>query len=285
MEVPQIEYSSKVFPGGFTVLMAVYGKDDLSLFEKAVFSVYDNTLRPDAFILVVDGPVSIEMKNLIFKLQHQYPIKTIFLPFNQGLARALNEGLKKVKTTWVVRADADDYNMPNRFVLQANAISLKEERIDIISGAIQEVDLDGTPLMIRRMPETHTDIMRLADIRSPFNHMAVAFRTECALKCGGYPDIYLKEDYALWGQILGTGGRAMNLSEILVFATTGKEMYRRRGGWKYAYAEIALQKHLVKYGIKSAIPAFIHGHARALIFVLPTFIRSLVYRRLLRCHK
>jgi hypothetical protein len=45
------------FPGGFTVLMAVYGKDDPKLFTKALASVFDNDLKPDHMVLVVDGPV------------------------------------------------------------------------------------------------------------------------------------------------------------------------------------------------------------------------------------
>ena len=35
------------FPGGFTILMAGYGRDDPGLFRRAVDSVYQNTILPD----------------------------------------------------------------------------------------------------------------------------------------------------------------------------------------------------------------------------------------------
>ena len=107
------------FLGGFTVLMAVYRSDDLGLFERAVKSVYANTVRPDAFVLVVDGPVPEALHNAIMHQQAKYGLEVLYLPTNVGLARALNAGLMRVHTKWVVRADADDYNVRDRFALQA----------------------------------------------------------------------------------------------------------------------------------------------------------------------
>jgi hypothetical protein len=42
----------------FTILMPVYDRDDIDqLFMRAVESVYQNTVLPNHFILIVDGPV------------------------------------------------------------------------------------------------------------------------------------------------------------------------------------------------------------------------------------
>jgi glycosyltransferase involved in cell wall biosynthesis len=244
--------------------------------------VYENTLQPDAFVLVIDGPIPPALQLAIQSLQEQFAIDTLQLPINMGLALALNAGLKKVRTRWVVRADADDYNLPNRFALQATAISLSGESLDIIGGAIQEVDVDGTPLAVRRTPESHAEILRYSAIRNPFNHMTVAYRTEFALKCGAYPNIHLKEDYALWAQMLCSGAHARNLPEILVFATAHKGIYHRRGGWRYAHAEISLQEHLAQVGLKSPMSALIDGLSRAGIFLLPVAVRGMFYKLALR---
>lgn len=270
------------FSGGFTVLMALYERDDLALFERAVHSVYANTLLPDAFVLVVDGPVPKELDSTILSLQDIYGIEVLRLTANVGLARALNFGLKQVRTKWVVRADADDYNVSNRFALQANAVSMSQDSLDLVGGAIQEVDSSGKRIAIRRTVEQHSEILRYAAYRNPFNHMTVAFKTDLALNCGGYPDIHLKEDYALWAQFISNGAHTLNLSDILVFATTGKEMYRRRGGIRYALAEISLQRHLVRTRLKSPYLAFIHGLGRAFVFVLPAAVRAWVYEKILR---
>ena len=115
--------------------------------------------------------------------------------------------------------------------------------------------------------------------------MTVAFKTPLALQCGGYPDIYLKEDYALWTLMIKHGAHTANISNILVNATTGNDMYRRRGGMRYAKAEIDLQRHLVKCEVKGRFAAFIHGGARAFIFLMPQLIRGWVYEHWLRKDK
>lgn len=270
------------FPGGFTVLMAVYQKDDLALFERAVHSVYANTLPPDAFVLVVDGPVPQVLHNAIRSLQARYAIEVLPLPANVGLARALNAGLMQVRTKWVVRADADDYNVPDRFALQAAAVIQSGDSLDLVGGAIQEVEPDGRQLAVRRTVERHAEIRRYVAYRNPFNHMTVAYRTELALRCGSYPDIHLKEDYALWAQMLASGARALNLPDILVLATAGRDMYRRRGGRRYALAEITLQRHLVRVGLKSRLMALIQGLGRASVFLLPAEVRGWIYEKALR---
>jgi glycosyltransferase involved in cell wall biosynthesis len=128
------DYSS--FPGGFTVLMAVYAKDDVLMFQRAVISVFKNTLQPDAFILVVDGEIPDLLSNSIHLLQKYYGIHVLYLEKNSGLAKALNAGLELVRTEWTVRADADDFNIETRFSLQADFIE-KNPNIDIFGGAIQ----------------------------------------------------------------------------------------------------------------------------------------------------
>ena len=266
-------------PVEFTILMAVYGKDRVDLFNRAVASVYSNTVLPNAFILVVDGRVGPELRTQILKLEDKYKIRPIWLPENVGLANALNTGLRVVETEWVIRADADDFNLPNRFKEQVKMLTAN---IDLVGGAIQEVDQEGQKLAIRRTPTNDIEIKKFAKYRNPFNHMTVAFRTELALQCGGYPNIHLKEDYALWALMFKHGARTANTSEVLVEATTGRDMYKRRGGWRYAKAEIELQRHLVVCGVKQGISAFIHGSARAGVFLMPQLLRGCIYERLLR---
>src|SRR5438105_6165619 len=101
------------FPGGFTVLMAVYARDDPHLFGRALDSIYNNTLQPDAFVLVVDGPVPEAINQYMCRYQVARGMHILRLPTNVGLAEALNRGLTLVRTTWVVRADADDLNAPD----------------------------------------------------------------------------------------------------------------------------------------------------------------------------
>ena len=271
------------FDGGFTVLMAVYQRDNPNYFKRALDSVFANTLSPNKVILVVDGPVPSLIEQVIEAVQfEQDSITVLRLDKNRGLAVALNAGLDLVATKWVVRADSDDINRTHRFAYQAGAIFAAVHPVDLIGAAIQEIDFDGRPLAVRRTVETNEEIRKFAQRRNPFNHQTVAFRVDLARQAGGYPIIHLKEDYALWAKMIKNGAHCLNLSDILVDAVTGRDMYRRRGGLKYAFSEVDLQAHLVSCGLKTLPKAVFDGFARSTVFLMPSWMREFFYMHALR---
>lgn len=263
----------------FTVLMAVYGGDDPSLFHKALNSVFANSRKPDSVILVVDGPVPEGINRVIDTYRRESSMVVVPLPCNVGLANALNVGLSQVRTEWVVRADADDFNHADRFEILCNTLN---DDVDLIGSSISEVENNGDVICERRLPLKHEEIIEFMRRRNPFNHMTVAFRVDLARKCGGYPLLHLREDYALWIRMCSQGARMRNLSKILVDATTGRGMYERRGGWHYARGEWALQRLLVNEGIKSTPLAMIDLILRSSIFLAPRGLRRIIYEKLLR---
>ena len=270
------------FPGGFAVLMADYAKDDEKLFVSAVDSVYANTLKPDQMVIVVDGPTLEDLSTAIYFLEAKYSIEILYLPINLGLAIALNQGISLVRSEWVLRADSDDLNLPYRFQLQADIVNCSKNTIDVLGAAVQEVDSIGNYLGVRKTAEFHQDILKFAVKRCPFNHMTVAYKKEFFVKCGGYPEIYLKEDYALWVSMLNAGAISYNSPEILVLASAGDSMFKRRGGFSYASAEIKLQQHLIKTNFKNHYQAILHGFFRSCVFLMPSFLRGFIYNKLLR---
>ena len=146
------------FAHSFTVLMSVYVGDDARLFQMAIKSVFDQSIKPDRFIIVCDGPLSLELECILNKTQkhHSFPVKILRLAENRGLANALNEGLKIVDTEWVARADADDVNRPNRFQI-TDDLSKEHPEAALLGGTIQERSKNGKKLSIRR---THFRIKR-----------------------------------------------------------------------------------------------------------------------------
>jgi glycosyltransferase involved in cell wall biosynthesis len=263
----------------FTVLMAVYKNDQPKLFDRALDSVYKNTLTPSKVLLVVDGPIPNSIKEIIYHYQLQFNLDVLFLDENVGLANALNQGLNRIDTPWVVRADADDINLEQRFETLAGFMN---EKFDLVGSAIQEVDHNGKLLEMRAPPLTQKEIIQFAKRRNPFNHMSVCFRLSMAKACGGYPNIFLKEDYALWALMLGSGAKVLNLATPLVHATAGQAMFKRRGGLKYVFAEIQLQKHLIRTGINNLFFAVLFGISRSIVYLMPSVIRGFIYTCFLR---
>ena len=108
------------------------------------------------------------------------------------------------------------------------------------------------------------------------------FRKDIVLELGGYPNVFLREDYALWVLAIGRGFRLCNLAEPLVLARSGIEMYQRRRGLKSALAEVKLQRLLVAQGVSSVLTALVFGAARFFALLLPGRILGSVYRIFLR---
>ncbi|APC05325.1 hypothetical protein AOC10_01665 [Polynucleobacter asymbioticus] len=274
--------ANHTFPGGFTVLMALYHGDKPGLFEEAINSVFANSLLPDQCLVVVDGQITGVLKELTEKIKTQFPrVEFIRLPENKGLANALNMGIECVKTHWIVRADADDINLPERFEVLASTIS-ENPNIQLLGSAILEVDQEKIPLAIREVPCTENEIRQYIKRRNPFNHMSVAYTTEVVKNCGGYPEIFLKEDYGLWAILLSQQVHMMNIKTVLVHATAGMDMFKRRGGWRYAKSEWAMQLLLVRCGLKGITSALMDGCIRATFFLLPSNLRGYLYLRALR---
>lgn len=271
------------FPGGFTVLMAVYKGDSSRLLGKAIQSVFDNSLRPAILVLTIDGPLPFDTELEIEKKIKKFPssIKLIRSKKNEGLASALNNGIKNINTEWIVRADADDINHKDRFLRLANH-AIKNPQLDLIGSQIREINLDGETIGLRKVPLKKENIYHFAKKRNPFNHMSVAYKKSAVIESGLYPNLSLKEDYGLWVSMINKNYNMENIDEILVDATVNSNFYLRRGGWHYIGSEFKLQKMLCRLEIKSFKEAICDFLLRSFIFMMPSNIRGFIYINLLR---
>ena len=262
--------------------MPVYGGDDVVLFRKALISVFENTLQPNVFLLVVDGPLGCGLDTVIFEFVSIYPhFRVHRLPVNKGIVCALNSGLLLLSDKYIFRADADDINLPTRFETQLKVL---RQGYDLVGGAIIEFDKSGKVLGRRSVPIDEENIIKYCARRNPFNHMTVAFDRQKVIDCGGYPSIHFKEDYGLWATMLCRRLRVVNVIDVLVHVTAGADMYKRRGGLKYAVAEMQLQRHLYHCGLKSLLRALWDGILRSCVFLAPQGVRAFIYQKYLRSH-
>ncbi len=266
----------------FSVLMCVYKNDSADLFELAIDSIFKNTLNPSQVVIVVDGFIGDELKSILnsYKLMYANLLDVYYLPKNIGFAHALNYGLKKVVNEWVIRADADDYNLPDRFETLIRKIK-KNDNIDLIGSYILEIG-GHTSKVVRSVPLEFSAIKKSSYRRNPFNHMSVAFRKSVVLDVGGYPNLHLHEDYGLWCLLIRKNCNCINIPNILVHANTGDSFYKRRGGIKYLIAEINFQKFIYKNCSKSLFLVFLDLLIRGIIFLSPTFFRKFFYLFFLR---
>lgn len=89
-------------------------------------------------VLVVDGPVSNEINNVINKYEEKYEIfKVIRLEQNGGLGNALKIAVENSSNELIARMDSDDVSVSTRFEEQLKYFEINPE-IDIVGGDITE---------------------------------------------------------------------------------------------------------------------------------------------------
>ena len=89
---------------GYSVLMSLYKKESPIFLEQCMESVFNQSVVSNDIVIVFDGPLTIELENVIQMYKDRFPtiIKIIRLEKNQGLGNALNIGLKILrKMIWL----------------------------------------------------------------------------------------------------------------------------------------------------------------------------------------
>lgn len=265
----------------FSVLLSIYIKEQPVYLKESLDSLFKQTLPPDEIVLVKDGPLTPELDKVITEYQSQHPtLKVIPLSKNQGLGKALNEGLKHCSYDLIARMDTDDIAKPDRFEKQIKVFQEHPE-IDICSAWIEE--FEGTPdniLATRKLPETHEEILKYAKHRCPINHPVVMYKKSAVLKAGGYNGF--PEDYRLWINMLMTGARFYNIQESLLYFRFSSAMVKRRGGWKYAMADAKSQWDFYRTGFLNLPDLIYNITVRISVRIVPNSLRSFIYKKFLR---
>lgn len=269
----------------FSVIMSVYAGDKAEYLDAAVKSIHQNTLPPAEIVLVVDGPVGEEIKTAIKKYESQDPdsFRVVWLEKNQGLGNARRVAMDHAGCEYIAVMDADDLCAPERFALQMKYME-KHPETSVLGGNIAEFIGDVDHIVGKRVvPADNESIYTWLKGRCPFNHVSVFFKKSDVLSAGGYLDWHYNEDYYLWIRMAEKGFTFANLPEVLVKVRVGKEMYQRRGGWKYFVSEYKLQKYMLAKKIIHPLRFAWNVLLRFLLQVLfPNKLRGFVFQHFAR---
>ena len=265
----------------FSVLMSVYHKDNPQWLKQAIDSVLNNTIKSNQIVLVVDGQIPNELEQVLTEYRDSLDI--LRLEKNLGLGIALQQGLLKCKYPLVARMDSDDISLPNRFEIQLKEFE-NDPNLTIVGGYIQEFDSQtNEKTSIRKVPLEDSKIKKFIKTRSPFNHPTVMFKKEDILKVGNYQTFYQMEDYYLWARLVKANYQMKNIPEILLNFRTDKNMFARRGSYKYFKSNKEVSKQMLKMKIISYPYYLFNISVRFITQVLmPNNIRTLFYKKVLR---
>ena len=213
----------------YDFLGSIYIKTNYDELYATLESINSQTLKPKNIILVIDGKITKEVRDLVIKYKKIIPIKTIPLIKNVGLGLALRKGLENCKSDIILRFDTDDINTKNRALLTVE--ELAKGNADIVGSNIREF-IDDPNLSISRkiMPLTHKSIKRMIFFRNPINHPTVGFLRKSIIELnGGYRHFPFYEDYDLWIRALLKGLKFKNINRELVFVRIANQRLRRKG--------------------------------------------------------
>ncbi len=267
----------------FSVSMCVYGKDDPEWFKTAVDSVIEQTKKPDEIVLVVDGPVPDKLGAVIDEYEKLDFFKVVRFEENQGHGNARRAGLENCTNELVAIMDADDISVPDRFEKQL-AVFEKDSETAIVGGNITEFVGDPQNIVGQRCifcsDREIKDDMR---DRCPMNLVTVMFKRSKVQEAGGFIDWFCEEDYYLWLRMALSEMKFANVSDNLVNVRVGKEMYQRRGGFKYFKSEAKLQGFMLKNKVISFPRYMININKRLVVQVLlPNKVRGWVFKKFAR---
>ena len=272
----------------FSIVISVYKKDRAEFVSRALDSVTKyQTRKPDEVVLIVDGPVPDELKAIITAREREEAelYNVIWLPQNKGLGNALKIGVNEAKYGIIARMDSDDVSASDRFEKQITYMEEHPE-CDLLGGQITEfVDSESNIVGSRIVPCSQEDILMWLKGRCPFNHMSVTMLRSRVIAVGNYMDWHFNEDYYLWIRMALAGYKFANLPDTLVNVRVGKEMYRRRGGWKYFKSEERLQRYMLKHDLIDILRYLYNTLGRFVIQVaMPNRLRGFIFKKLFRKH-
>ena len=183
------------YNSSFSVLISCYNNDSPLYLDLAIKSIFHSSIIPDEVLLVVDGPISDSLNNVIVENCKNFSqLKTLRLIKNVGLGCALREGLKMCSNELVARMDSDDINNFYRFEKLLLEFE-KNSKLVLCGTFIEEFDDFSERKMIRSVPLTQKSIYNFSKLRNPFNHVSVMFKKSVVSLVGSIENVLYLEDY------------------------------------------------------------------------------------------
>lgn len=186
---------------------------------RSLQSVHYDTAR--YYVLIVDdgSEEALEVVSLKTEIDREMSLYVLRKTVNEGITKALNDGLKWIETRndvqYVARLDCGDTCMEDRFYKQVNLLNINKQIVLSGTWCVFRDPVTGKAYTYRT-PTEHEAIVRGMHYRNLFIHPTIIFRLTTAKAIGYYPeDFEYAEDYAFcWGLLNEGEGHIME--EVLV---------------------------------------------------------------------
>jgi|APSaa5957512576_1039674.scaffolds.fasta_scaffold30830_1 glycosyltransferase involved in cell wall biosynthesis len=260
-------------------IISIYKNDQLKHVQEMFESIFAQSMKDFDVYVQEDGTLPQELHKYLEQLLSKDKIQYLGIrEENKGLAFALNELVQKALAnnyTYLVRMDADDINIENRFEQQYNFMEANAE-IDVVGSWIEEFSANAKNIV--EYQENSQDIVKSFRKRCPIAHVTSFFRSSFFEKAGLYRiDNVRNEDQSLWIDGFYKGCKAHNFQEVLVRVRADEDYMTRRSDFNHAFDILKLKLEAtikLKYGLIGAFYAF----ALFGVMICPPFIKNILYK-------
>lgn len=264
--------------------MSIYRKENPEYLRQSIKSILEQTYKCDQFVIVKDGPLTVELDEIIAYYEQKYKdiIEVCVLKENVGLGCALNEGLKICRNQLVARMDSDDIALSERCKRQVEVFE-KHLEYDIVGTYIDEfINEQHNIVSTRKLPITHKEIVKFARRKNPFNHPTVMYKKEAVMRCGGYSHSRRAEDLELFTKMVNMGCIGYNIPESLLLYRTNVDNFKRRKTWVSCKKYIDVVYKNYKSGYCRFVDLMYIVLAQICAFVMPAWLYKVIVIHILR---
>ena len=182
-------------------------------------SIRAQTFREWELVLVDDGSRATRTIAEIDRIARDPRVVLIRLGENQGIAHALNLGLKRCRANLVARMDSDDKMLPTRLERQFTYLQAHSD-VTVLGTQIQAIDWETDRPIFEptnhpeQITEDYLNHQRITSEIFFLNHPSVMLRRSEVIKLGGYPKYRVAQDLGLWLKIVKAGLKIHNLPTV-----------------------------------------------------------------------
>lgn len=267
----------------YSVLTTIYAKENPDYLKQSIDSMLAQTIPPNQYVLVEDGPLTPELEAVINQYSTKYSIfKIIKLAVNSGCGPASIAGMKACTNDLIARIDSDDISLPNRCELEL-AMFEKEPDLVVVGSDMYEFEEDPNHITaIKKMPTTPDKIYQFGKRRNPFNHSTVMMRKSLVEKYGGYAPIRRALDLELFTKLLLNGCKCRNIAKPLVKFRAGHARMERRKNWSNLKCDLSVYKRNYEQKYMSLLDYGYVVFRQIVLFIMPVRIANTIYNKLYR---
>lgn len=152
-----------------SVIIPIY-KPNKKYLSETIKSIQDQSYENYEILLIVDGDAA-DTKEIVDGLNDDR-FRILINTKGKGLPYSLNRGFKESKGEYILRMDADDICLPERFAKQVKYLDAHPD-VDMVSTFAETF---GAVTMLYKSYTAYKDINAELLFKNPIVHPSVAFR-------------------------------------------------------------------------------------------------------------